>query len=237
MLERRMVLAFDRVTEVTNDQASIHATYLVFHSFATRNSKSNKLCPGSYNTSPDRLKVQITRAFAPSRPFSTDHTTPCSVISQVGLTPKRPAWWPRLWWPKQLAKILLAFSISKFESLPPKPMSILRTNQQSRHYAGIEFGANQSCANFFPAKPSSPLSKLSGPPTNNWLTDQLDFSPTCANSSFFLFSSRRSPLRHHFLDTPHPSSIAFFLLCQGKEDDNGRHYIFFLPSWKSDLTK
>ena len=82
MLDRRMVLAFDRVKRVTNDQASIHATYLVFHFFATRNSKSNKLCPDSHEGSPDRLKVKITRAFTRSRPFSTDHTTPSSVLSQ-----------------------------------------------------------------------------------------------------------------------------------------------------------
>ena len=47
MPDRCMVLAFGRVMLLTNDQASLHATYLVFYFFATRNSKSNKLCPDS----------------------------------------------------------------------------------------------------------------------------------------------------------------------------------------------
>ena len=47
MPDRCMVLAFGRVMLLTNDQASLHATYLVLYFFATRNSKSNKLCPDS----------------------------------------------------------------------------------------------------------------------------------------------------------------------------------------------
>ena len=80
MPDRCMVLAFGRVILLTNDQASLHATYLVLYFFAKRNSKSNKLCPDS------AVKRAWHYGFSESNtqnalPFSTDHTTPSSVLT------------------------------------------------------------------------------------------------------------------------------------------------------------